>query len=89
METPKSQRKKDSTLKKSINADNQEESQDKGNKRKAKKKESAKVDKKLQKKSSFKPPTPRNDICSLCGLKDIKLYEMKCNSNHFVCFNCL
>ncbi len=89
MEPPKSPRKKDSTLKKSMNVDNQEDSQDKGGKRKGKKKESAKVDKKLQKKSSFKPPTPRNDICSLCGLKDTKLYEMKCNANHFICFNCL
>jgi hypothetical protein len=78
METPKSPRKKDSTLKKSMNVDNQEDSQDKGNKRKGKKKDS-KADKKIQKKPSLKPPTPRNDICSICGLKDTKLYEMKCN----------
>jgi hypothetical protein len=38
METPKSPKKKDSTLKKSMNVENQEESQDKGNKRKVKKK---------------------------------------------------
>ena len=30
-----------------------------------------------------------NDICSICGQKNTKLYEMKCNSNHYSCFKCL
>ena len=45
---------------------------------------------KLQKSSNFKPTIQTNtNICAFCGLKDSKLYEMKCTSNHFICFKCL
>ena len=45
---------------------------------------------KLQKSSNFKPTTQLNtNICSSCNLKDQKLYEMKCTSNHYICFKCL
>ena len=30
-----------------------------------------------------------NDTCSICCQKDTKLFEMKCTSNHYVCFKCL
>ncbi len=89
-EEKRSQKKKDSTLKNSKNSiiDNQDESQDKG-KKKIKKGDSTKTRKSL-KTSNFKPPSPRNsELCSLCGFKEDKLFEMKCNSNHFVCFKCL
>ena len=30
-----------------------------------------------------------NDICSICGQKNTKLFDMKCSSNHYLCFKCL
>ena len=29
------------------------------------------------------------DLCSICGQKKSKLFEMKCTSNHYSCFKCL
>ena len=68
-----------------------DESMDKSKKSK-KKKESIKI--KPQKSSNFKPTShpntnPNPNVCSLCNLRESKLYEMKCNSNHFICFKCL
>ena len=30
-----------------------------------------------------------SDICSICGQKKSKLFDMKCTSNHYSCFECL
>ena len=84
-EIRKSQKRKDTT--------SNDESQDiKSKKSRKNKKENSKITKVL-KTSSFKPAAQVNvnnsNICSLCGTKELKLYEMKCNSNHFICFNCL
>ena len=65
-----------------------DESLDKSKKSKKSKKDNSK--KNLQKTSTFKPAIQVNtNICASCGLKDLKLYEMKCSSNHYICFNCL
>ena len=68
-----------------------DDSLDKSKKSKKIKKEPSKT--KIQKSPSiFKPTTQPNtnlNICSLCNIKEPKLYEMKCTSNHFICFKCL
>ena len=68
-----------------------DDSLDKSKKLKKIKKEPSKT--KIQKSTSvFKPTTQPNtnlNICSLCNIKESKLYEMKCTSNHSICFKCL
>ena len=87
----KSQKKKENTLKNST-TENNEEALDKSKKSKKGKKDSKQ---KIQKTSSVVKPTLQDNttdnisLCSICKLKDQKLYEMKCNCNHYICFNCL
>jgi len=57
------------------------------------------LNQKKLKTSSFKtspeaksPETQENkniDICATCLQKNSKLFDMKCTSNHLICFNCL
>ena len=57
---------------------------------KLQKKES--LNQKKNKVSTFKPQSSeiKNiENCSICNQKITKLYEMKCGSNHYVCFKCL
>ena len=87
MESTKEDKK---SIKKRDTISNDESQEIKSKRSKKFKKENSKV--KIQKTSTFKPTTQVNtntNICSSCGIKEAKLYEMKCNSNHFICFNCL
>ena len=76
----------------------------KGDKKSKSKKETETQDKKKQKIhkkeslnpkksqiSTFKPATELKFVehCSLCGQKVSKLYEIKCQANHYICFKCL
>ena len=60
-------------------------------KKKQKNQKAENINSKKLKSTSFKPPSETKIIenCSICDEKSTKLYEMKCSSNHYVCFKCL